>query len=642
MLLRALALLLACTRLQAAPYDKGGLLGVGAREAGQAGAVVARVDDSEALWWNPAGLDLRRDFDLGLHYGQVLGGTAFDTAFDHRGWIEPLALGYGLGYRHVAYQAGADEEEFGVGVAFPFTDDERLLTGVVIRDLQSKSGVADINASGYGVDLGLHYTPPIAHDALTLGLALRDLQSGLEWSNGISANPVQLFQAGAAWAFDADTSAEADAELASDPASGGPTGEGFKLGAERWWGLPRYGYKRLFALRLGYLQSSALAPTAIGGQFTFGVGVDVQGARLDYALVQDVSDLGPTQRVSGSYRFGGSKKTARPSPTATPSGRDEGHGPVARGWSLTLTASSAIFNPLSRGASLSLSLSAAGPLSEAAQTVLEVLPGTGPAVFSSTQNGLPLAWAWDGRQASGAWAVPGGYQAQLSVLDAKGLTLASAVTRVQLDLGGGGGSLRLLAQDDVFAPIPQSTRPNAVLVLGYQGAPPKRWTLSIVREGSKRPVRVLSGQKLPARLSWDGHDRRNRKVPDGSYRLTLSLLSAVGSTLTAEASVDVDTRRPSVELGANPRVFEPKGDVGSVSFVLGLTGEAGIPARWSLSIETLQGKKLKVFAGKGAPPQQVVWNGVDEAGSSRCPAGPSTTPILWPRWRAAPRPASPA
>jgi outer membrane protein OmpA-like peptidoglycan-associated protein len=608
-MLRALALLLACTRLQAAPFDKGGLLGVGASEAGQAGAVVARIDDGDSLWWNPAGLDRRRDFDLGLSYGQVLGDAAFDTAFDHRGWIAPLALGYGVGYRHVGFNAGADEQEYALGVAFPFTDDERLLVGLDLRALQSDSGVAGVEGHGYGVDVGLDYHPPLAHDALTLGLALRDVQAGLDWSSGILANPVQLFQAGAAWAFDPDTSAEFDAELASDPSTGGPSGEGFKLGAERWWNLPRYGYKHLVALRLGYLQSSALAPTALGGQFSVGLGLALKDASLDYAVTQEVSALGPTQRLSGSYRFGSSRgAAAKPKAAPTP-----GPSPVAaQSWSLTLTASTAIFNPLNHGSQLAFNAAAAGPLSEAAQCVLEILPSLGPPVFDFVKRGLVADWSWDGRQASGAWAAPGGYQAQLSVLDAQGLTLSSAGTHFQLDLGG--GTLRMLAQDDVFAPIPQSARPNAVLVLGYQGADAKRWTLNIVREGAGRPVRVLSGRKLPARLLWDGHDRHNRKVPDGTYRLSLNLQTASGATLTAQARVDVDTRRPTVALDAQPRVFVPKGDVGSVSFSVALGGEAGIPARWALNIETLQGKKLKTFAGKGSPPQQVVWNGVDEAG----------------------------
>jgi outer membrane protein OmpA-like peptidoglycan-associated protein len=206
----------------------------------------------------------------------------------------------------------------------------------------------------------------------------------------------------------------------------------------------------------------------------------------------------------------------------------------------------------------------------------------------------------------------GGYAAQLTAVDAKGVTLAGAEARFQLDLGG--ATLRLLPESDIFAPIGQSERKSANLAVGYQGAEIQRWTLSITREGAPKPVRILSGRKLPARLVWDGFNSKGTRVPDGGYRLDLSLLTLGGSTLAAQTRLDVDTRRPDLDLGAEPRVFDAKGDVGAVTFSLAQSAEAGIPARWSLSIETLTGKKLKNFTGKGSPPQQVVWNGVDEAG----------------------------
>jgi outer membrane protein OmpA-like peptidoglycan-associated protein len=611
-MMKALALLLLSSALQAAPFDKGGLVGVGAREAGQSGAVVARAEDSDALWWNPAGLNRGRDFDLGLHYGHVLGGSAFDTAFDHRGWIEPLELGYGAGYRHVGFRSGADEEEIALGLAFPFTDDQRLNVGVRVRSLQSRLGVAGVDARGYGLDLGLTYRPPLPGDALTLGLALRDFQAELNWSTGVSAPPVQLLQAGAAWAFDADSSIEFDTEMASDPAMGSPSGQGFKIGAERWWGLKRYGLKKLAALRLGYAQNSALAPTALGGELSFGLGLQYDGLRVDYALGQDVSALGLTHRVSGAYRFGqaGAPKpspTPSPAPTAvtTPAAT-----PAAL--SLSVTASAVVFNPLSGAARLGLKVAASGPLNEVAETRLEIVPNLGPAVFSQVRRGLAPDLTWDGRQSAGSWAPVGGYAAQVAAVDAQGLTLASAEAKFQLDLGG--GKLRLLPEADIFAPIGQSERKSANVAVGYQGAGIQRWTLTITREGSAKPVRILSGRKLPARLAWDGFNSKGARVADGGYRLDLSLLTVGGGTLNAQTRLDVDTRRPNLDLNAEPLVFEAKGDVGAVTFSLGQSAEAGIPARWSLSVETLTGKKLKSFAGKGSPPAQLVWNGTDEAG----------------------------
>ena len=222
------------------------------------------------------------------------------------------------------------------------------------------------------------------------------------------------------------------------------------------------------ALRLGYLQSSALAGTALGGQFSAGLGFDIEGFHLDYAAVQDVSGLGTTQRLSGSYRFG-STQPASPTAKTRPAAAAASAG---KPWVLALAASPAQFNPLTHAArlTLSVSISASGSLSQVAETRVDILPATGAAVFSLSKPGQAsdTQWAqWDGRLDSGAWALPGRYKAVVSVLDAKGATLASAASTFQLDLGR--STLRLVPDEDVFAPIAQSTRPNAVVAVGYQG-----------------------------------------------------------------------------------------------------------------------------------------------------------------------------
>jgi outer membrane protein OmpA-like peptidoglycan-associated protein len=533
---------------------------------------------------------------------------------DQRGWLEALDLGYGLGYRHVGFRNAASEEELGLGLAFPFTQDRRLNLGLALRALQSRLGVPGVDARGYGLDLGVGYHPPFFSDALRFGLAIRDFQSELNWSTGVDANPVQLLQAGVAWNFDPDASIEFDSEMASDPATGSPSGQGFKLGAERWWDLKHYGLKHLAALRLGYYQSSALAPSALGGLLNFGLGIQYQGLSVDYAFGQDVSTLGPTHRVSAAYRFGGE---AGPRPSATPSPTPGTLEPAAP-LSLKLEAAEAVFRPLSGAARQTLTLKATGSQDAVEQTHFEIQPLQGASFYAESRRGLPLDWSWDGRQQSGAWAAAGAYRAQISAVDAQGRTLAAAQASFRLDLGSGPG-LRLLPEADIFAPIGQSERRTANLAVGYQGTDVSRWTLNIFRESAPaRPLRILRGRKLPAKLSWDGFNSKGARVPDGGYRLQLVLERSGGGPLTAETRLDVDTRRPNLDLSADPKVFEPKSGPNAVTFGLGQGDGAGggIPARWSLSVETLTGKKLKSFGGKGSPPPQVLWNGTDEGGKA--------------------------
>src|SRR5690606_36449375 len=150
----------------------------------------------------------------------------------------------------------------------------RLQAGFSLRALQAR--VLDLRAPGYGVDLGLHYSAPGPVEGLSFGVAARDIQAALEWPAGPRSDPAQLFQVGVAWRFDESSSIEFDSEFVSDPSFSGRGSQGFKLGGERWWDWDRYGLKRLFALRLGYLQNSALVPAALGGQFSAGLGLQWQ------------------------------------------------------------------------------------------------------------------------------------------------------------------------------------------------------------------------------------------------------------------------------------------------------------------------------------------------------------------------------
>lgn len=79
---------------------------------------------------------------------------------------------------------------------------------------------------------------------------------------------------------------------------------------------------------------------------------------------------------------------------------------------------------------------------------------------------------------------------------------------------------------------------------------------TIVREA------LLSGRYQPrsVRFSWDGRDRRGRVVPDGLYRLRITLAD-VGRTLEVPDEIRVDGTPPTIErVEVRPRVISPDGD----------------------------------------------------------------------------------
>jgi outer membrane protein OmpA-like peptidoglycan-associated protein len=586
----------------AAPYAKGGVLGVGAAEAGQAGAVVARSQDEDALYWNPAGLDAAPGFDLGVSYGDGLGGGLYDTAFAHRGVLPLIDAAYGIGARHEALAPALTQDEYLLGVAFPFTEDGRLLAGFTLQALQAR--VDAVSANGYGVDLGLRYRPPGFGERLTVGLAAQDLQAGLDWPAGPPDDPQQLFQAGAAWALGADSSVEFDGEAGSDPSDPRGVSGGFKVGAERWWGWPAFGLKRVLALRLGYLQNSSQAPASLGGEFSAGLGAAWNGWRLDASWTQGPPLLGPVQRVSLAYDLG--RPQAAPSAAAPAPAPSK---PVAPG--LALAAEPDRFDPARDRGGLLIDVRAQG-LAAAARSRVEITGPQGQGVAFRDLSGLAQSFAWDGKLAGAVLAPPGAYRVAMTVFDAQGVSLAAAAAGFQLLAEA--GPLTLSPQQDQFAPLAQSSRPQALLAVGGGGGGARRWTLTVRPEKGGAPLRVLSGPGLPALLAWNGQDRAGRRAADGAYALTLQVLGADGATRTAQARVEVDTRRPQLSLEALPRVFKAGDGLAVVSFKPQLRGTAGIPVRWSLQMQALDGKALRSFAGAGSPPELVAWNGANEEG----------------------------
>ena len=626
----------------AAPFAKGGVLGVGAAEAGQAGAVVARSQDADALFWNPAGLDVAPGFDLAVNEGSGLGSTLQDEAFAHRGLLIPLGLAYGVGARQQVSAPDVVQDDYRLGVAFPFTEDGRLLAGFTVQALQAR--VASVNANGYGVDLGLRYLPPGLGDRLSLGLVAQDLQAGLAWPAGPPDDPEQLFQVGAAWALGPQSSVEFDGEATSDPGDPRGVSGGFKIGAQRWWGWPALGLERLVALRLGYLQNSSQDPASLGGQFSAGLGLAWKGWRLDASWTQGPPQLGPVQRVSLNYDLGAVHPSGGlPVVASTPA-------PVPAPVSvpvLTLRVSPASFDPAQDQGGLLIGVQAQG-LAAARRSRVEIFGPLGESVAFREVSGVAQSFGWDGKLSRDQAAPPGSYRVAMTVLDAQGATVAAATAGFEMLAAP--GPLVLAPEHATFAPLAQSSRPLARLTVGGRGIGARRWTLTVRPQTAGAPLRVLSGSGLPPLLAWNGRDHRGRRAPDGLYRLTLQVLGADGATRTAQASVEVDTRRPQVGLTARPRVF--KAGSAGMSLRLSLGAGGGAPAHWTLRVQSVNGRDLRRFGGAGAPPRAVAWDGTDDAGNP-VPAGtlfyadgvvemPSGAQARPPRLALASRPGEPA
>ena len=59
-------------------FDRGGVIGVGARAMGMSGAFTAVADDASAAYWNPAGLAQLESLEIQGMFGSYLSGLNQD------------------------------------------------------------------------------------------------------------------------------------------------------------------------------------------------------------------------------------------------------------------------------------------------------------------------------------------------------------------------------------------------------------------------------------------------------------------------------------------------------------------------------------------------------------------------------------
>ncbi len=602
----------------AASFDKGGILGVGARAFGLGGASVAQGDDASVMFWNPALSFGLEHYELLGAYGSILGGKSADMALGARANLQDLGLSLGFGFRSVASSGGLGfgEQTTLLSAAFPFTKDKSLAFGANLKIYSSQLNIPGGEASGYGVDFGFAWRGEGIFKPLRLGLAITDFQSDLTWATGLSLDPPQSMQLGAAWYFDENTLAEIDSEVVTDALSSRNT-QGFRVGAERSFDVPAWDAPRLASLRVGYFQSDSLAPTSLGGLFTMGLGLQYKGARLDYAYTQDVSALGESHRISGSWNFdpetwggestGKLKKTPTPRPTAsvTP---DSG----AR-LSMSLRSEPASFNPSRKGESVALKVQLEGNRSSVVRVRLRIEDEVGVAILELEREGLPETLRWDGKTRGGIFAPSGNYKAILEALDDSGKSLAQAEGVMVL---AGGEDLTVSAENELFSPSAGSRRPQALFNTSFGGSGLRSWTLVITARGSATALSTQKGKVLPKLLRWDGRDSKNKLLPDGPYLATLRVALSDASTRSAQAPIEIDTRKPDLKIEAYPRVFEPGDAAKPVGFKLATEKMAGIPQRWELLIETLAGKRVRLLEGRGLPDDKISWNGVDDSGKA--------------------------
>jgi hypothetical protein len=322
----ALAWLLGASRLNAA-FDKGGVLGVGARPAGMGDAFVAIADDSNAPTWNPAGIVQLPRMELSGFFGPLLNGKEYYMSGSFvMPFMEQTAMGLTLvSLYHDTGSSDTDayENQYLFTFATPLNVEKTVSFGLNVKFLQYESAakatlpdgtVIDAQAGAIGLDLGVLYQVPLPDfgKKVNFGFFAQDLDTVLRWQSGVEETVPLLIQVGTAYYIEENLVASVDYSFFNDTNISGealstplydangdtittlnPDESRPHVGLEGWF------FDGHLGLRTGYT-GFATTPNV----FTGGVSYRTANYGVDYAYMGHAEHLGDSHRLSAHYDFG--------------------------------------------------------------------------------------------------------------------------------------------------------------------------------------------------------------------------------------------------------------------------------------------------------------------------------------------------
>ena len=286
-------------------------IGMGARPCGMGGVFVSVADDSNAIYWNPAGLGMSNYPEVSLMHLEWFG----EVDYDSLSYIRPTGLGT-LGINMVYLQkrgiektkASPDGRYYRDGT-FSFAD--MGLTLSLGRKLNNnfyyggnfkiiREEIDEAETYGMAVDGGILYL----YHSLSLGFVVQNMGTGLKFGEERFSLPFSVRGGGSYKLLQNNLIVGLEGEL---PRYGRSN---ISLGAE-------YRLFDVLAFRVGYKYIDGGWQIDELNGMTGGIGVRLSGSEgkrgslgLDYAFAP-YGDFGNTHRISMSYKWGGNIEPVR-------------------------------------------------------------------------------------------------------------------------------------------------------------------------------------------------------------------------------------------------------------------------------------------------------------------------------------------
>jgi hypothetical protein len=260
------------------------------------GAFCTIADDSNAIYYNPAGLVQVFQPEVSGMGAAMLNGKSI---LSNLAYVQPFSdqLIWGLSTVQSFDAEGTKNHEatYEISFAAPLAVDKTISVGFNLKYYKVTSpDVAEVNGNGLGVDMAFLYHIPLVFrygKQINLGLMAEDLDTTLHEQND-SKLPTRI-RGGLSYEFTDDLVAAFEMDSYNDPSYTTTKHTVPHIGIEGWFFENRVG------LRTGYTGYQTES-----GVFTAGISYRSRLWGIDYAYMGHPENLGSSHRISANWRFG--------------------------------------------------------------------------------------------------------------------------------------------------------------------------------------------------------------------------------------------------------------------------------------------------------------------------------------------------
>ena len=235
---------------------------------------------------------------------------------------------------------------------------------------------------------------------------------------------------------------------------------------------------------------------------------------------------------------------------------------------------------------------------------------------------IPDVFEWDGKGENGNILPEGVYNITFSGQDKAGNITSEIIKEITLDIRERSATVDI--DHSIFSPN-RDGKLDTVTFVPFLSDRRRidTWDLIVQTEQGDTAKRFRGIGYIPEKIEWDGVPQRGKifddptgGLPAGKYIYFLKVIYRSGvNTYSFKKELILDNDPPVVDVKISPGIFSPDGDgENDILFIRPEISDLTPILNWNAKIYTKNGSIFKSFSGIRMPCEELMWDGVSDAG----------------------------